>query len=257
MEASNAPRSSNGPSNMYVHKLSCSRPAVASNNGSPWRSGFSGSRQTSRPSSTTRSGRDAGRASILGPSRGRGDPEPPSAIIEQPFDDDDVAPRAIELGVSKVGAHFTKTDSLAQAAARRVLHEHARDELPEAGLACHIDQSAHRGRAGAMTAVVAGDIDGEFRDASIAVARSVRGRGGERDHLAGGVLDDDDRMRAVEPRAHVGDRSWIGFERRDAIVDTLVVDVADYRRIGGCRRPDAHLRNATTAGAAGPDSGEW
>src|SRR5947208_1866182 len=155
MEASNAPRSSNGPSNMYVHKLSCSRPAVASNNGSPWRSGFSGSRQTSRPSSTTRSGRDAGRASILGPSRGRGDPEPPSAIIEQPFDD-----------------------------------------------------------------------------------------------------DDDDRMRAVEPRAHVGDRSWIGFERRDAIVDTLVVDVADYRRIGGCRRPDAHQRNATTACAAGPDAGD-
>src|SRR6266487_659614 len=211
MAASNAPRSSNGPSNMYVHKLSCSRPAVASNNGSPWRSGFSGSRQTLRPSSTTRSGRDAGRASISGPSRGRGDPEPPSAIIEQPFDDDNVAPRAIELGVSKVGADFTKTDSLAQAAARRVLHEYA---------------------------------------------RSVRGRGGERDHPAGGVLDDDDRMRAVEPRAHVSDRSWSGFERRDAIVDTLVVDVADYRRIGGCGRPDAHLRNATTACAAGPDAGD-
>src|SRR5206468_125189 len=112
---------------------------------------------------------------------------------------------------------------------------------------------AHRGRAGAMTAGVAGDIDGEFRDASIAVARSVREGGGKRDHPAGGVLDDDDRMRAVEPRAHVGDRSWSGFERRDAIVDTLVVDVADYRRIGGCRRPDAHLRNATTACAAGPD----
>ena len=91
----------------------------------------------------------------------------------------------------------------------------------------------HRQPSGAAAARGAGGVDGELGDAGVAVARAVCRRRGEGDHLAVTVLNHDDRMASVEPPHHVVRGAVPRLERGHAVVDAVVVDARDRRRVGG------------------------
>ena len=100
---------------------------------------------------------------------------PRLVLGNQPFDDDDVAPRAVEPGVLLVDADLAKADACEQRAAGRVLDEHARHQLPEARRRARPSMSAFmRDAAGALPAGRARDVDRKFRDAGVALARAIR-----------------------------------------------------------------------------------
>ena len=69
-----------------------------------------------------------------------------------------------------------------------------------------------------------------------------------RDHLAV-FLGDDERQVFLEPRNDVRYRSGLGLERREPVLDPLVVDAGDRGgvvRSGGPRRHSSTRRSAST-----------
>src|SRR6188508_2581231 len=68
---------------------------------------------------------------------------------EQTLDDDGVAPGAAQLAVTLVDTDLAEARLLQERPARRVLHEHARDELPESGIPRLLHQPFHGEPAGA------------------------------------------------------------------------------------------------------------
>src|SRR6476646_59964 len=88
---------------------------------------------------------------------------PSRAEMPQEFlDDDDVAPLGVELRMSLVEAHFAEADVLQERAARRVLDEHTRDELPETVVRGGGAQRIHCRASVAASASIPRDIHGEF-----------------------------------------------------------------------------------------------
>ncbi len=81
--------------------------------------------------------------------------------------------------------------------------------------------------------LVAVDIDGELGVLRVAGAWPVRRRAGPGDHLAVG-FDHDDRVAGVEPAPDGVHRPGLGLEGRDAVMDALVIDVGDPRRVLNC-----------------------
>src|SRR4051794_10091133 len=95
-------------------------------------------------------------------------------LAEEFFDDDRVAPVAVELRVALVRADLAEAEGAEQAAAGVVLGDDARDELPEAGRLRGADERFHRHASRPAAARRARDVDGELGDAAVAVARAVR-----------------------------------------------------------------------------------
>src|SRR5215211_5139226 len=107
--------------------------------------------------------------------------------------------------------------------ARRVLHEDPRDELPETGLLHRFHEGHHRKRACPTASGLAGRVHGELGHAGVAPAGAVGRRVGEGDHHPL-ILHHHDRMPPIEPLQDLVGRAQTSLERRDALLDALVVD---------------------------------
>src|SRR5262245_43260326 len=140
-----------------------------------------------------------------------------------------------------VDANLTETRALQQLAARGVLDEHARHQLPDARPLGLGKQQLERAPSVPAAPRLARGVDREFRDPRVAVPGPIRA-GRRKRHDPPFIFDDNDRMAAIEPEADLIGRAVTGLECRDAIVDALVVDLGDDGSIRP-RRSTRHHRS--------------
>src|SRR6266566_301783 len=171
-------------------------------------------------------------------------------LADESLDDDGVAPLAVEPAVSSVRADLAEADLREELAARLVLGEDAREELPYPAAFTFADERVHRGAARSGPPRLARDIDGELGNTGVARPRSVLARGRPRDH-APLALDDDGRpaLRALaQATCDVVGRPGLGLERGKPIGDPFVVDARDRQSI-------LDVRDACPSHSAGWDVG--
>src|SRR5262249_36443162 len=138
-------------------------------------------------------------------------PELSVARSKQSLDDDDISPFAIELRVPLIDADLAKSKRNQEPPARGVFNEDARKQLPKTHLLRGLHQGFERHPAGAASAVLARDVDGELGDSGVALARAVGRSWCEGDHPSG-LFHHHDRMNAVEPPADVRRSAGARFE---------------------------------------------
>src|SRR5712692_2149128 len=95
-----------------------------------------------------------------------------------------------------VDADLTKAHRAQESATGFVLHEDARQQLPEPGSARGVDECVHGHTTRSTPARLPGHIHGKLGDPGVALARTIRRGGGEGEDSAF-ILDDHDRMNAV------------------------------------------------------------
>src|SRR5207249_39945 len=170
---------------------------------------------------------------------------PGCSFTKQLFHDHHVAPLAVELAVAAVGADDAEADALVQADAGCVLAENPRTEFPEAAALVFLDQRFERRAAGAEPARRALDIDRMLGDAGVGPPRAIRARSGPGDD-ASLAFDNDGRILLAllaQQLRHLLGRSRVGFEGRDGVLDSLVVDPHDIGRIAGVRALESPMRS--------------
>ena len=82
-----------------------------------------------------------------------------------------------------VGAYFPEALGFLEGEAGSVFGEDSGDEFVEPGLFCGLEEGGEGGFSRSLAAVVGMDVDAEFGDTVVAVARTVLGGGGEGDNL--------------------------------------------------------------------------
>ena len=138
-----------------------------------------------------------------------------------------------------IRADDAEAAALVQRDARQVVGEDARRELPESASFVLGKQRLECDPPGAFAAPRAVDVDRVIGDAGVCRARAVTARAGPRDD-APGVLDDDGRVAiafVAQLRGDLIHGPRVGLERRDPILDALVIDGGNGRRIGLRREP--------------------
>src|SRR5205814_1000379 len=121
------------------------------------------------------------------------------------------------------------------------------DLLVAAGLAGQLDEPREQELAHALAAMAAGDVDREIGDVAIGVARAERVEAAPGDDAATVLGDHDGVARAapLEPARALLRRAQLRLERGQPVLDALVSDLADGRRVGLDGWPDtgrAHER---------------
>src|SRR5215216_2429617 len=132
-------------------------------------------------------------------------------------------------------SHLAEAEREEELPARRVLDEDARDEFLEAGLLGRLHEGLHRKRACPTAPGLAGSVYGELGHAGVALAGAVGRHIGEGDHRSF-FLHHHDGVSTVEPVPNLPGRARMGLERRDALLDALVVDAGYGVRVSqvGC-----------------------
>ncbi len=149
--------------------------------------------------------------------------------VDEFFDDDSVEPAAVELRVTLVNADFAESAGAAQRTAGRVERENPRDQLPETALRRRVYQRAQQSFSGALPASRTVEIDREFRDARVTLARTILGQTGPADDRSAGIFCDEKRVsfEQEQPLLDLSDSARLRFERRASLRDTGVVDPRD------------------------------
>src|SRR5215211_4299229 len=177
-------------------------------------------------------------------------------LTEQQLDDHAVAPLAVELAVAAVEPDLAEAERPAEREARFVLGEDPAHELPVPAALALLDQRRERRPPQASSAVRARDIDREVADTRVYVACPIRVRRRPRRHGTA-FIGDDERDAVLEPRRDVRGRARLRLERRQSVVDALVVDLRDPRGVRGRRRAGVHTRNVRPATSSPPTSSRW
>jgi hypothetical protein len=140
-----------------------------------------------------------------------------------------------------MGADFAEAAGGEQPPARLVAGEDLRGELVEAAQPGSLGEALQQGPPDPAAADVAIDVDGRLPDPLVVVAAVLVGAGlREADDLAVALVDEAD----LPMRDRVGDRRRVlqaGLERRDSVLDPLVVDLGDRLGVRGARGPDLAL----------------
>src|SRR5262245_52591362 len=142
-------------------------------------------------------------------------------LLQQSLDDDDVLPLAADLSVTLVDPDLAKPEVAQQRAAGKVLGEHARHQLPEAGGRRFFHQRRHGETSRTLAAPIPCDVHRELRDVRVAITGAVFRRRRKRNHDVA-RFDYYDRKPAPHPRPHIVGMPQPCLERRDAVGDPLV-----------------------------------
>ena len=140
----------------------------------------------------------------------------------------------MQPAVPSVCADDAEAAALVQRDAGQVVGEDARRELPESASLVLGKQRLECDAPGAFAAPRPVDVDRVIGDAGVCRARAIAARAGPRDD-APGALDDDGWIAIAFVAQLRGDLirgPRIGLERRDPILDALVIDGGDGRRVG-------------------------
>src|SRR5581483_9709597 len=157
-----------------------------------------------------------------------------------------VAPLAVQLPVPAVHADLAEAGTLAQRSAGRVFREHPRDELPETALLAGGDQPLQRQPAHPAPPGGAIDVDRELAHPGVARTGPVGADAGPGHHLA--VVLDDDRgvplAALVQQMLDLRGAARLCLERCLPLLDALIVDPGDRRRVLPARQPERGLASA-------------
>ena len=151
----------------------------------------------------------------------------------QPFDDHDIKPTAIEACMFLVDADLTKAMFSAERAAGLIERKNARQQFPQSQAFRFTDQSGDQQITHAAASPVATDVHRKFANTAITFPRPVRCSASPADDFAldlrnycGITISDGSKPRLLFFR-----RSRLGFIRCDAVLDALIVNLSDRRSV--------------------------
>lgn len=157
----------------------------------------------------------------------------------QPLDDDDIAPNAVQFAVFFVGADLAKSRRADESPAGLIFREDAGHQFPIAGLPRAFEQGPQSHPACAAATRGMRDVHRNLRDPRIAIPGTVKRRRRERDNLVS-ILDHYDRMHTIEPSANIIGRARPCLKSGYTIRNALVVNPSDRRGIVRGSGPGAH-----------------
>ena len=121
--------------------------------------------------------------------------------------------------------------ALMQGQACRVLHKHARQQFPETRTLRRLDKRLHRHAARPAPTRLTSYIHRKFRDTGVALARPVY-EGSSEGYYLSIILDNHNRVRAVEPGSYLRLRARASLEGGNPILDALIVYAGDSGSVG-------------------------
>jgi hypothetical protein len=156
------------------------------------------------------------------------------------FYDDYISPFAVELTVLFVNSYFAKSEQPDQRPAGLVFRKNSGDQFPKTPCFRLFDQFIECHAARSVAAKSARYIHGNFSDSPITIARAIGRSGSKRDNLAA-LLNHHNGMPVVEPRANIVHGPGARFERRHSILDSLIINRGQKRRVVESGKSRNHL----------------
>jgi hypothetical protein len=108
---------------------------------------------------------------------------PRSILVQQPLNDQHVAPLTVELPVSAMKSDRQEATALNQANAGGVVGKELADQLVKAVAACHPGKRFRQRSADTSTAPLDSDVDAALADPGVARTAAVGGKSGPADDL--------------------------------------------------------------------------